>query len=554
MKTKHRIVSAIACITLVAPLSAVSVAQVATSLINEGDPLPAAGAGHVVGSISNTAVNGVGGYAATLSSSDGSTTLSHAWGNPTGGAGTIIRTEAVVGIYDQQSWETFFGMDDLGQIAYSPSCTDTVTGATGLDCVFVDATPLAVEDLPIPSLPGKLFRFASRPGITNNGLAYWVSGIDDAATGSNEGNGLFMAAGVLLKTGDVIAGLPAPLDASAADFDVRFSAQGGHYILGADTTATSTADFFMLLDGAPIASGAGLMGEGQPVPAAAGGLPGENWASFDFLGVNENGDYLVTGDTDAVTTTDEFVSFNGNILFREGDVLDGETLTGSIEGAYLNEGGDIAFIWDIVDPIGGGSFEALYLNDNLLLKQGDAVDLFGQDGVIEPNSILVNFTGITALTMGPNQSLYFTADIDVNGTSSTTDDIEGFFCIRVGEWTDLGNGLAGTGGVTPLLVGTGTLFAGTPVTLTLSNALPSSQAFLFIGLSQVNLPFKGGTLVPSPDFLVPGLPINVSGELLIATNWPAVASGTAIYFQYWVIDSGGPNGASASNGLVGTTP
>ena len=553
MRANRSTFSAIACTALVAVFPAISGAQVATSLLNEGDPMPAAGAGHTVQYINNTAVNGVGGYSATLSTTDGTTTLSHAWGNPTGGPGAIIRTEGLVGIYDQLSWESFFGMDDLGQISYSPSCTDTVSGATGLDCVFVDGTPFAVEGLPIASLPGKEFRFASRPGITNNGMPYWVSGIDDIATGASEGNGLFTPAGVLIKTGDVIAGLPAPLGPNAADFDARFSAQGGHYIIGTTTTAATTADFFVLLDGAPIPSGAGILGEGQPVPVAAGGIGGENWDNFDFMGVNENGDYMVTGDTD-YTGFDEFVAFNGTIIHREGDVLDGETLTGSIDGAFMNEAGDIAFIWDIVDAT-AGSLEALYLNDKLILKEGDAVDLYGQDGYVEATSILADFTGITALTMGPQLNIYFTADIDVNGTpTSSSDDIEGFFCIGIGNWTDLGNGLAGTGGITPILSGSGTLQAGAPATISLSNALPGSSAWLILGLAQINMSFRGGVMVPSMDVIFPGLPVSGTGDLVLATAWPPVPSGTPIYFQYWVVDAAGPYGASASNGLVGTTP
>ena len=121
-------------------------------------------------------------------------------------------------------------------------------------------------------------------------------------------------------------------------------------------------------------------------------------------------------------------------------------------------------------------------------------------------------------------------------------------------WTDLGHGLAGTGGVTPLLVGSGTLQPGTPVSLTLSRALQNSQAWLFLGLSQANLPFRGGTLVPSNDFLFPNLPVNGVGELVLGTNWPPLPSGTAVTFQYWIVDPAGPFGASASNGLMGTTP
>jgi len=553
MKIHNSLLLAGACAALCALLPATAGAQVATSLINEGDPLPSAGAGHTVMFINNTAVNGVGGYAATVNSSDGVTTLSHAWGSATGGPGAILRTEGVVGIYDQQSFESFFGMDDLGQLSYGATCTDTGSGASGLDSVFVDGTPLSVEDQPIPSLPGKLFRFASRPGITNDGTPYWLSGIDDAGTGANEGSGLFTPAGVLLKSGDLIAGLPAPLSTATSDFDVRFSAQGGHYIIGADTTAPTSDDFFMLLDGLPIASGAGLMGQGQPVPASAGGLPGETWAIFDFYGVNENGDYMVTGNTSAATSSNEFISFNGTLVYREGDTVDGETLTGSIEGASMNEAGDMAYIWDVVDPIGGGSLEALFLDNDILLKEGDAVDFFGQDGVVEPNSTLANFTGITALTVGSNRRLYFTADIDVNGTTTSVDDIEGFFCIHA-PWDDLGNGLAGTGGITPLLVGDGALTTGSSASVTLSGALPNSQAWLLFGLSQVDVPFRGGILVPSPDIVLAALPISGTGDLALATTWPALPSNTAVTFQYWVIDPAGPVGVSASNGLSGTTP
>ena len=121
-------------------------------------------------------------------------------------------------------------------------------------------------------------------------------------------------------------------------------------------------------------------------------------------------------------------------------------------------------------------------------------------------------------------------------------------------WFDLGLGLAGDGDVTPQLAGNGNLVAGTPAVLTLSDALPGSQAWLFLGLSQIDVPFRGGTLVPSTDFLFPALPINGSGELVIGANWPPLPSGTAVYFQYWVVDPAGPFGASASNGLVATTP
>ena len=99
-------------------------------------------------------------------------------------------------------------------VAYSPSCTDLVSGTTGIDGVWVDGAPLALEFDPIASLPGTVWRFASRPGITANGIAYFVGGIDDATSGANLGNGLFVGNPPVpvLRTGDDGLGLPSDLE------------------------------------------------------------------------------------------------------------------------------------------------------------------------------------------------------------------------------------------------------------------------------------------------------------------------------------------------------
>lgn len=397
--------------------------QVASALLREGDGI-AALPGQVVTSINNTAVNEIGGYSSTVSTSDGVTSLSLVWGNAAGGAGALIRTEGTIGMYEQTSFETFFGMDDAGQIAYSPLSNDTVGGGTSLDGVWLDDTVLCLEDLPIPTLPGKVWRFGSRPGVTANGMPYWVGGIDDATTGASEGNGLFAGLGAtaILKSGDVVAGLPTPISSAGIDFDVRYSAQGSHYITMVDTDATSTADAYMLIDGATVVVSGATIAEGQPIPATSGGMVGENWSSFDSLGINEAGDFMFTGDTGGATTTDEFVAKNGVILYREGDTVDGRVLTGSIESAYMNEAGNIAYVWDVVE--GASNIEALYLDDHLILKEGDAVDWDG-DGFVDSNAVLTDFGGIASLTMGPDSAIYFTADANVSGTV-----IEGFFRVQ----------------------------------------------------------------------------------------------------------------------------
>ena len=62
-------------------------------------------------------------------------------------------------------------------------------------------------------------------------------------------------------------------------------------------------------------------------------------------------------------------------------------------------------------------------------------------------------------------------------------------------------------------------------------------------------------LVPTPDILLPNLPLDASGGLVIPFIWPVgLPSGAALYWQYWIQDPAGPVGWSASNGLASIAP
>jgi hypothetical protein len=121
-------------------------------------------------------------------------------------------------------------------------------------------------------------------------------------------------------------------------------------------------------------------------------------------------------------------------------------------------------------------------------------------------------------------------------------------------WQDLGNALAGVSG-DPALEGTGTLIASTPVTLTLTNAAPFAFHAIYMGISTIYLPFKGGTLVPAPDLFIGLFSTDASGTEVFPGTWPpGLPSGAMFFFQDWIIDPAGPLGFAASNALKATQP
>lgn len=116
-------------------------------------------------------------------------------------------------------------------------------------------------------------------------------------------------------------------------------------------------------------------------------------------------------------------------------------------------------------------------------------------------------------------------------------------------WSEIEQGLAGSAGV-PRLVMQGVPAAHAPFLLAITRTPPSTFAHLVFGLGQVNLPFKGGVLVPAPS-LIRTLHTNVAGKFIFASSWPAgVPAGTALCMQAWVVDPAGPFGFSASNAVA----
>src|SRR5262249_18368737 len=117
---------------------------------------------------------------------------------------------------------------------------------------------------------------------------------------------------------------------------------------------------------------------------------------------------------------------------------------------------------------------------------------------------------------------------------------------QLGPWDNLGKALAGTQGL-PKQTGEGTLQGGQPFEIALRDARPLAQAAHFVGLAQLNAPFKGGTMVPTIDLINSPLFTDASGDLVLGGHWPLFGlTGLHLYFQFWVHDPVGIKGWSAS--------
>jgi hypothetical protein len=121
-------------------------------------------------------------------------------------------------------------------------------------------------------------------------------------------------------------------------------------------------------------------------------------------------------------------------------------------------------------------------------------------------------------------------------------------------WTYLGHSKAGVFGA-PFLEGAGTLQPLSTMTLSLTNALPSTTAYMVMSSSELNQPFYGGILVPQFTSVYT-LTTDINGELIIPFTMPSgLPSGVPIYMQYWIQDMSPTSyGMSASNAIRAVTP
>jgi hypothetical protein len=106
----------------------------------------------------------------------------------------------------------------------------------------------------------------------------------------------------------------------------------------------------------------------------------------------------------------------------------------------------------------------------------------------------------------------------------------------------------------PELSAQGTLLAGAAVTVALAGGPDGGLALLVIGLDAALQPFKGGCLVPAPQFVL-GFALSSDGNLEVLARWPSgLVAPLSILVQAWSPSTLAPNGFVASKALMLAPP
>ncbi len=100
----------------------------------------------------------------------------------------------------------------------------------------------------------------------------------------------------------------------------------------------------------------------------------------------------------------------------------------------------------------------------------------------------------------------------------------------------------------------GGMAAGLPWSIGVEHGLPGNLGLLCLGLSAVNLPFKGGVLVPAVDAVVPIVLDGTGAWQDSATAPGGITPDLTLWLQAWMPDAAGPQGWAATRAQSSAPP
>ncbi|RLB46669.1 MAG: hypothetical protein DRI90_27125, partial [Deltaproteobacteria bacterium] len=302
------------------------------------------------------------------------------------------------------------GFDDTGGWVYGPH----VDGEDGL---WTNNGLLLVRADPAPGFTAPAaINYIYAPTMLPAGQVNFVSSVDLDNDQQTDARALYVNAtatpgpsnfAILLQTGDVLSG--ETLSDWGVDTQYQVSDDGAHYIAEVEVTGT-TPLWGMAVDGAIVALEASTTGDG------------DNWEYFADVSINNAGNYLFSGQTDASYLTDDVLAYNGSVVVRETDTVDGVTIDGDVHGVSINNHGHAVFIFEdgSQEETLFGSCDASNLATNafaIITANTTEVDVDGDstaDAIVTDfNDVSINQSyGSYELNLAEDGHVYLEVDLD----------------------------------------------------------------------------------------------------------------------------------------------
>ena len=325
----------------------------------------------------------------------------------------ITGAESSIGIANDGTWAASFSLP--------------FSGTSGTDDSWFHSSnqTIAREFDPFPFIPNQIVGFASRPSMDDTGTAYTVAGYreDDGSNSGSDGRAFLRSTnpGAANPTYDVIYQSFEVIDGftvgnGGVDFTHDVSGNGNHLITEIvfnDTPTTQDDNMVYLID---LNNGAKTRLGRENDPTGNG----DNFDNWDGVKVNNNGDYLIHGDTNGASAADEFITVNGNFVYNEGDLIAGLAME-AVDAADIDDNGRMVAVFDVGTS---SSDEALVFGsdaaDNstweVILRVGDSLD-FDNDGMGDGTLLDFNISGtINPFEIGNTDIVWLEVDYeDLNG-------------------------------------------------------------------------------------------------------------------------------------------
>ena len=281
----------------------------------------------------------------------------------------------------------------------------------GKDTIWSHNGRLLTADEAAPGIPDATILLSSWTTMTPDGTAYWISEFRDGPGQRGKGRVLYRSPGassdsieVVLRSDDMVEGYPISRP-FGLDFGYQVSNNKEHLIQVLRLDTGSTDD-----DEAVFIDGRLALREGR---ATSGG---GDWERFMQVAINDNGDYLVSGELDVVNTRDTVIAFNGEVVLQEGQALGRKAIMpqAAVLALNIDNEGRAAHLWSV------GGFGAQYLffacdanrldQSRLLVASNQQLQLAGSDEKV----VIEGFNSVghgPVLDLGPGDRLYTEVDL-----------------------------------------------------------------------------------------------------------------------------------------------